>query len=46
MTNYQKMFLLYVKAIKERNSARTEGDWAFANKKCVIYKKMLDKYKR
>lgn len=46
MTEYQKIFLAYVKAIKARNEAVTEGDWYLANKKVEILKKALDRLNR
>lgn len=41
MTTYQKVFLAYVKALKKRNEALTEGDWAIANDLCLLFKKWL-----
>lgn len=42
MTKWQKIYLAYVKAIKERREALTEGDWEIANRKVKILKKWLD----
>lgn len=44
MTMYQRIFLAYVKALRERMLATNEGEWELANKKCKIYKKWLDKH--
>ena len=33
MTAYQRFFLAYVRASRERNNALTEGDWYLANEK-------------
>ncbi len=43
MTAYQKFFLAYVKAIRARNLARTEGEWYEANEKAKKIKFVLDK---
>lgn len=46
MTVYQRFFLAYVNAIRERNNALTEGDWYLANEKVKKIKKILDKWPR
>lgn len=40
----EEIFVLYIKALRARRLAVTEGDWEIANNKVRMFKEYLDKH--